>query len=247
MTPDNLRYGQKKGHMFISSRTYVHKLTNICSQAFEHMFRKGAGSEQQGSKQALGLLLEQLRSSLGAGKEQLRSSLGACKVITSQGVCPPVSTRYYGHTREMAGTTQAFGKLMSLATTWLLLGYTLGTPWVHLGKDMGRVWVRYALLVLMMVVGVSEMWGQDTDYSGTAYIAFFHRDKGGYSATDPTDNFYLCPTKDWIYYQSTSPYYTATSNNQSFLTTFKYRSGATDPSTGDPYDEREAKWTLEYH
>ena len=62
MTPDNLRYGQK-----------------------------GAGSEQQGSKLPLGLLLEQLRSSLGAGKEQLRSSLRACKVITSQGVCPLVS------------------------------------------------------------------------------------------------------------------------------------------------------------
>ena len=77
------------------------------------------------------------------------------------------------------------------------------------------------------------MWGQ-TDYSGVYYIGTVtHGDT-------PADNFYLCPTVDWKYYQSSSPYYTDADNGQPFLTTYKCRGTA-------GYDAKEAVWYVEKH
>ncbi len=89
------------------------------------------------------------------------------------------------------------------------------------------------ILLLMMVVGTSEMWGQVTN--GLYYIA--SRD---YSANKTTTNFYLCPSEPnetWpYYYSSSSPYFTATNTEMPFMTTFQCRNGE--------YDSKKALWVL---
>ncbi len=116
----------------------------------------------------------------------------------------------------------------------------------------GRSWLRVRILLtlFLLTIAVSGAWGQD--YSGTYYIASCAKSENNgsdytYDSNQPENNFYLCPTKGWIYYQSSPPYYNNTTPGQPFLTTFKCRSGATDPTTEQPYDEREAKWTLIKH
>ena len=105
--------------------------------------------------------------------------------------------------------------------------------------------LRYVVtLLLMLVVGVSEMWGQTVDYSGTYYIASGNTNGGNninnirYNSETPADNFYLCPTDEnnWIYYQAESPYFTDTKNGQPFLTTYKYRAEGEDAT--------EAQWII---
>ena len=118
--------------------------------------------------------------------------------------------------------------------------------------EVGLHFLRFAaILLLLMVVRVSGVKAQ-TDYSGTYYIASGAKSANNgndytYNPAAPANNFYLCPTKEWIYYQSTSPYFNDNTPGQPFLTTFKCRSGETDPTTSEPYDEREARWTLVKH
>ena len=85
----------------------------------------------------------------------------------------------------------------------------------------------------MMLLGVTNAWGQ-TDYSGTYYIAAVT-----YNAT-PSNNFYLCPTENWKYYDSENNTYTSTSNGKPFLTTYKCR-GTVD------YVASKALWVVEKH
>lgn len=59
----------------------------------------------------------------------------------------------------------------------------------------------------------------DPDYSGTYYIG-----STGYNASKPTENFYLCPTEGWCYYQAADDF-TGTDNGMPFLTTHKCRDG----------------------
>ena len=61
-----------------------------------------------------------------------------------------------------------------------------------------------------------------------------------HSTESTTNNFYLCPTEGYYYYQSTSPYYTNEDNGMPFLTTYKCRST-------EGYDERKALWVIEKH
>ena len=89
-------------------------------------------------------------------------------------------------------------------------------------------------LLLMLVLGSGSVWGQ-TDYSGVYYIGTVT-----HSTESTTNNFYLCPTEGYSYYQSTSPYYTNEDNHMPFLTTYKCRSTA-------GYDERKALWVIEKH
>lgn len=84
-------------------------------------------------------------------------------------------------------------------------------------------------LLLMMVIGASA-WGQD--YSGVYYIG-----STGYNKANTTTNYYLCPTENWNYYTSTSPYYTSTENGQPFMTTYQCRNGV--------YDANNAVWIVE--
>ena len=67
-------------------------------------------------------------------------------------------------------------------------------------------------------MGVNGVWGQ-TDYSGTYYIG-----TNGYKANNTANNFYLCPTEGWCYYQATDDF-TGTPNGMPFLTTHKCRDG----------------------
>ena len=96
---------------------------------------------------------------------------------------------------------------------------------------------RYAAcLILLMVVGVGEMWGQD-DLSGVYFIG--SRD---YNVNNTTTNYYLCPTENWYYYQTASPYYTDTPINANdpmpFMTTYQCRNG-------ELYTEKNAVWVIE--
>lgn len=78
------------------------------------------------------------------------------------------------------------------------------------------------------------MWGQ-TDYSGVYYIASV-----GYDGNPAnTNNYYLCPTEGWCYYQATNDF-TGTDNGMPFLTT--YRCKTNDYHSGNPND---AIWIIE--
>ena len=95
------------------------------------------------------------------------------------------------------------------------------------------------LLLLMMVVGVNGSWAQ-TDYSGTYYIGS-NSNSTGYKAATPANNYYICPTEGWIYYQPTNKWSTdGTTYPNPFITTYKCRSDAYH--SGDASD---AVWTIE--
>ena len=76
--------------------------------------------------------------------------------------------------------------------------------------QQARVWLQYAaMLFLMMVVGMNDVKGQDTDYSGTYYIASMAGKAEAvavttYDPADPVNNFYLCPTEGWYFYKATN-------------------------------------------
>lgn len=97
--------------------------------------------------------------------------------------------------------------------------------------------IRHILLLLMMAAGVTTAWAQ-TDYSGVYYIG-----SHGYDAANTTTNYYLCPTEEWYYYISTSPYHLKHSDNpnndngQPFMTTYQCRNGV--------YDATKAVWIVE--
>lgn len=103
-----------------------------------------------------------------------------------------------------------------------------------------------ACLILLMVVGVGSAWGQDTDYSGVYYIASDYQTPNtttrNYDFTTLTNNFYLCPTENWISFDSsgeTTDTWT-TGDANPFLTTYKARAH-------NDYDITKAKWTIEYY
>ena len=113
----------------------------------------------------------------------------------------------YGHTiwndivREMQSCRHTLSILFEYA-------WSMARVWQEYGKSMGRAWVeahelrsfRYAAcLLLLMVVGVGSVWGQDL--SGFYYIANYTTvsDKAkGYDENKPADNYYLCPAA--VYY-----------------------------------------------
>ena len=95
-------------------------------------------------------------------------------------------------------------------------------------------------LLLMVTLGVGTTWGQ-TVSSGLYYIA-----SGGnngtvnqlvYNSESPTTNFYLCPTENWRYFKSESPYYQESPDNgMPFMTTYQCRDGE--------YDSKNALWCI---
>ena len=90
-------------------------------------------------------------------------------------------------------------------------------------------------LLLLAALAPVGVWGQ-TDYSGVYYIA--SRD---YGEANTTTNYYLCPTEEWAYYQSSSPYYyvytSGCNTDKPFMTTYQCRNGV--------YDSRNAVWIIE--
>lgn len=89
------------------------------------------------------------------------------------------------------------------------------------------------LLAVLILAGITGAWAQ-TDYSGVYYIASVN-----YNAGTPENNYYLCPTEEWCYYQATDDF-TGTNNGMPFLTTYKCRSAAYH--SGNPND---AIWIIE--
>ena len=91
-------------------------------------------------------------------------------------------------------------------------------------------------LLLLAALAPVGVWGQETDYSGVYYIA--SRD---YVEANTTTNYYLCPTEEWAYYQSSSPYYyvytSGCNTDNPFMTTYQCRNGV--------YDSRNAVWIIE--
>lgn len=71
------------------------------------------------------------------------------------------------------------------------------------------------LLLLMLIHGIGSAWGQDTDYSGTYYIA--NNDKSNYKGYDNADNYYLCPAQEYFVEDGLTT--TSESNGKPFLTT----------------------------
>ena len=89
------------------------------------------------------------------------------------------------------------------------------------------------IILLLMTVGSIGVWGQDTTdgYSGTYYIGSV-----GYNADKPEENYYLCPTEGWCYYEATNDF-TGTDNGKPFLTTYQCRNGK--------YEAKKAVWFIE--
>lgn len=99
--------------------------------------------------------------------------------------------------------------------------------------------LRYAAcLILLMIMGIGEMWGQDPDYSGTYYIAsnYIASKVYKYDPVTLANNYYLCPTEGWAFYVSGGTV-TDTDNGQPFITTHKRASG----------EEAKYKWIVEKH
>ena len=97
--------------------------------------------------------------------------------------------------------------------------------------------LTFLLLFLMMVVEATGAWGQD--YSGTYYIG--SNSKSTDYTTTPANNYYLCPTEEWIYYKPTDEWDSnGTTYPNPFLTTYKCRSNAYHSG-----DASNAVWTIE--
>ena len=131
-------------------------------------------------------------------------------------------------TRLMAGSSHTLSLLMSM------LRVSLEAAW-----SMARVWLkpRVAIsLLLLFIVGSGNVWGQD--YSGVYYIVGMSTN--GYDAGNPANNFYMCPTVGYKFYDSVNENYTDTDNGQPFITTYKCRGTA-------GYDSQEAVWIIEKH
>ena len=92
-------------------------------------------------------------------------------------------------------------------------------------------------LLLLLLFGTTTAFAQsETDYSGVYYIG-----SNGYKSNNTSDNYYLCPTEGWCYYDYTNQDdFTATDNGQPFLTTYQCRNGV--------YNVNEkAVWIVEKH
>ena len=105
-------------------------------------------------------------------------------------------------------------------------------------RRRGRLFSALSLLLLMLTSGAGSAFAQTTDYSGTYYIA-----STGYNANTPEDNFYLCPTEDYIYYKPDNSWSTdGTTYPNPFITTYKCKTNAYH--NGDASD---AVWIIIKH
>ena len=105
----------------------------------------------------------------------------------------------------------------------------------------GQLLRMLLLLMVMMTAGSATVWGQ-TVSSGLYYIA-----SGGnngtvgnfvYNSNSPETNFYLCPTENWRYFKSESPYYQESPDNgMPFMTTYQCLND-------NNYDSKNALWCI---
>ncbi|MBP5516722.1 MAG: chitobiase/beta-hexosaminidase C-terminal domain-containing protein [Bacteroidales bacterium] len=98
-------------------------------------------------------------------------------------------------------------------------------------KNTGK---KYHKILLFLVLLLPLTLEAQTDYTGTYYIG-----SNGYNSGTPANNYYLCPTEGWCFYQATDDF-TSTDNGMPFLTTHKCRDGV--------YNVNEkAVWYIEKH
>ena len=151
-------------------------------------------------------------------------------------VVPSVGTSHSQRGNNMYSARDA-KELQSCRHTLSILfeyAWSMARACLEYGKSMPRVWVEYGVMVvLLLVVGVGEVWGQETpvDYSGTYYIG-----SRGYNAANTSTNYYLCPTEGWAFYVATNNVQ-GNDNGQPFLTTYQCRNGK--------YDATKAVWIIE--
>lgn len=131
---------------------------------------KGVERETAGCRQAVGRLMEQLRSGLGASKEQARSWLEYGKGM---------GRVWLGHLLVRRERTLGLSGASSQSVGGVLHA------------------LRYAVLLMMVVMGVNA-WGQTkpvgNDFSGTYYIANSNKNTNFISSTTSSDRYYLCPS-----------------------------------------------------
>ena len=89
-------------------------------------------------------------------------------------------------------------------------------------------------LLLMLILGSGNVWGQTPDYSGTYYI------KSVSTNNETTGEYYLCPTEGWAFFVSdeTNPgTVQGDDNGKPFLTTYHCKNS--------DYDVTKAVWNIE--
>ena len=95
------------------------------------------------------------------------------------------------------------------------------------------------LTLLLLISGVVGSWADG--YEGIYYIGVYGSGTTSQCASEnPAENFYLCPTEGWCYYNGVlndKGQITNEDNGQPFLTSFKCRNGV--------YDATKAVWTIE--
>ena len=136
----------------------------------------------------------------------------------------------------------------SMARVWLEHAYTRRTEGqipctneitARLQRDYGSLATRLRLvatLLLLLTLGSVSVWGED--YSGVYYIG-----TAGYNANSPANNFYLCPTEGWIYYEPDDKWSSdGTTYPNPFLTTYKCKTNSYH--SGNPNN---AIWYVEKH
>ena len=109
----------------------------------------------------------------------------------------------------------------------------------HYGSCPTRLRLVVIMLLTLMTFGATNALAQ-TDLSGIYYIASGGKGENNgakttynYNSSDPTNNFYLCPTEGWCYFDSTELSendFSGTDTGKPFLTTYKCRNGVNDAS-----------------
>ncbi len=141
-------------------------------------FKKQVESHHQGSKHTLAILMSKLRSSLGAAWEQLGSSLEYAYSMLMTTFLRPFSSKRAELERRLASD-----EITARAS-----------------RDYGSSLTRLRLVVsmlLLLIVGSGNVWGQTPDRSGIFYFVNYGSGKSGDSKitdiTNPDDYFYLVP------------------------------------------------------
>lgn len=171
-------------------------------------FKKQVTRNQQGSSLTLASLMGMLRSSLGAAWEQARSRQEYTHRAGGQ-LTRAISPEKGTYVRRLT-------KPASLVHEHMFIGHR---TYVH---------PKAFFLTVLMLVAITGVWGQTTDYSGTYYI------KSASDSKSPDGNYYFCPTEEWAFFQAIDNV-NSTDNGQPFLTTHIMGSG----------DEAKYVWIVE--
>ena len=195
-------------------------------------YKKQADSNHQGSRHTLAILLSKLRSSLGAAWEQAGSSLGAAWEQAG-------SSLEYAYSMLMTTILRPFSSKRAELERRLASDEITARPSRDYGSSLTRLRLVVSML-LLLIVGTGNVWGETPDYSGVYYIASV-----GYDGNPAnTNNYYLCPTEGWCYYKADDDFWPSNTSDENktmpFLTT--YRCKTSNYHDGDPND---AIWIIE--